>query len=356
MLNLSHKFAIFSSVLLLSFSISSSANASNKLQSASQAQESMAGDYQRCLVNKLATADDKLTLGEIRTSCQREQEAGLESETREPIIVASVPSSLLRERQTKLNPYVLTPHKMNYVLPAITTNRIHKEAYRSISGYEENLADLEAKFQVSLKVPLNTGDMLFEDDALYLGFTLEAWWQVHSENLSKPFRETNYQPELFYLAPLKWEPFGASTGLILGIEHHSNGRGLELSRSWNRIYTQFLFEKDNFAFSLRPWIRLEEDEKRFPLDTEGDDNPDIEDYLGHFELHMAYKWDKLEFNFKGRQNFSTNYGAGELGVTFPLFGNVRGYATAFRGYGESLIDYNYSQTRFGLGISFNNIL
>ena len=356
MLNAIHKSAIFTSVLLFVLVQSSSAKASNALHKLSLEQNVMAGNYQSCLLEQLATADDKLTLGEIRERCQREQEKNVEPEPRSPVIVSSVPSSLLRERQTKLNPYVLTPHKMNYALPAISTNRIHKEAYQSINGYEENLADLEAKFQVSLKVPLNTGDLLFKDDALYLGFTLEAWWQVHSENLSKPFRETNYQPELFYLAPLNWEPFGASTGLIVGIEHQSNGRGLELSRSWNRIYTQFLFEKDNFAFSLRPWIRLEEDEKRFPLDTEGDDNPDIEDFLGHFELGMAYKWNRLEFNFKGRQNFSTNYGAAELGMTFPLFGNVRGYATAFRGYGESLIDYNYSQTRFGIGISFNNIL
>ena len=78
--------------------------------------------------------------------------------------------------------------------------------------------------------------------------------------------------------------------------------------------------------------------------------------MGNFELGMAYKWRNVELSFMGRQNFSTQLGAAELGLTFPLFGNVRGYATAFKGYGESLIDYNYSQTRFGIGLSFNNIL
>jgi phospholipase A1 len=317
--------------------------------------------YQACLLEKLAIEDDSMTLGQVREACQAEQDKLEESVTQEdvqytPIILGNISSRILRERQTQLNPYVLTPHKMNYTLPVLHTNRINTGAYESINGYEENLTDVEAKFQISLKVPLNTGDLLFEDDALYLGFTLEAWWQVHSENLSKPFRETNYQPELFYLAPLKWTPFNSNTGLLFGIEHQSNGRGLALSRSWNRVYAQFLFEKDNFSFSLRPWVRLKENERRFPLDVEGDDNPDIEDYMGRFELNAAYKWHNLEFTFTGRQNFSTNYGAAEFGLTFPLFGKVRGYATAFSGYGESLIDYNYSQTRFGLGISFNNIL
>jgi phospholipase A1 len=64
----------------------------------------------------------------------------------------------------------------------------------------------------------------------------------------------------------------------------------------------------------------------------------------------------MEFSAEGRHNFSSNKGSAEFGLTFPLWGKLRGYATAFTGYGESLIDYNYSQTRFGLGIALNNVL
>jgi phospholipase A1 len=117
-----------------------------------------------------------------------------------------------------------------------------------------------------------------------------------------------------------------------------------------------LFEKGNFALSFKPWFRIKEEEKSDELDPTGDDNPDIEDYLGNFELETVYKWKELEFSAGGRRNFSTNKGLLEVGVTFPLWGKIRGYATGFTGYGESLIDYNHKQTRFGLGIALNNIL
>ena len=37
--------------------------------------------------------------------------------------------------------------------------------------------------------------------------------------------------------------------------------------------------------------------------------------------------------------------------SFPLVGNLRGYAEVFKGYGESLIDYNHNATYADLGIS-----
>lgn len=91
-------------------------------------------------------------------------------------------------------------------------------------------------------------------------------------------------------------------------------------------------------------------------DPEGDDNPDIADYMGHFELTTVYKWDDYEFSFLGRQNFSTHKGYGEFGVTFPLWGRLRGYAQYTTGYGDSMIDYNINQNRIGLGVALTDLL
>lgn len=331
------------------------------LSATSHAQDNL----QACLQKVFEEGDPNLTLAQIREQC-----AGPSTDELAQVEVASpngmaeasfkpglISSRLIQEHKTEFTPYAITPHRLNYILPALTTNAINKEAYADVgNGFEENLEDVEAKFQISLKVPLNTDSLFIEGDGVYLGFTLEAWWQIYSSNISKPFRETNYQPEVFYFAPLNWQPFGGNTGFMVGVEHQSNGRSQLLSRSWNRVYGQFLFEKENFAFTLRPWVRLSEDEKQFEGDPKGDDNPDIEDFMGHFELGLAYKWDEVEFTYNGRQNFSTGKGAAEFGVVFPLYGKLKGYATAFTGYGDSLIDYNYKQTRFGLGIAFNDPL
>lgn len=316
-------------------------------------------ELEQCMLREINTGDQNRTVAQIEALCLHQQ-----NETAVEIDGLGVTSQhkgvlserLARERIAAFNPFVITPHKMNYILPVYNTNSINRDAYESSEGFFDNLEDVEAMFQISMKIPLFENSLFVEGDGLFLGFTLQAWWQIYADNISKPFRETNYQPELFYLTPIGWHPFDGNTALAFGIEHQSNGRSQFLSRSWNRVYMQILFEKENFALSLRPWIRLSEDPKEFEFDPSGDDNPDIEDFMGNFELGFAYKWHNFEFNFQGRQNFSTHNGSAELGFTFPLFGRLRGYATVFSGYGDSMIDYNYSQTRFGLGIVLTDIL
>jgi phospholipase A1 len=246
---------------------------------------------------------------------------------------------------------------MNYILPLSVVNEINREAYKELSTWEEDLKDVEAKFQISLKIPLLTGHLLNKGDQIFFGFTLQSWWQIYAAEISKPFRETNYQPEFLYITPLNLHPFGGNSALIVGVEHQSNGHSQLLSRSWNRFYINYLYEKRNFAFSFRPWYRVPEHEKSSPTSGEGDDNPDILDYMGHFELGMVYKYNKdFEFSFKGRNNFTTHNGFVEVGATFPLWGKLKGYAQFSSGYGESLIDYNVNQKRFGIGIALTNLL
>lgn len=266
---------------------------------------------------------------------------------------------LLDERQTAYNPFVITPHKRNYILLATVSDDINQNAYADFAGsaWQGNLSDTEAKFQLSIKVPLSFNHLLRENDGLFLGFTLQAWWQVYSEKISKPFRETNYQPEIFYLFPLNWQPkMGGNTALVFGLEHESNGRSLPLSRSWNRFYSAFLFEIDNFVLNIRPWWRLPERQKTSPTDVKGDDNPDIENYMGHFQFTLAHKWKRYETAVMTRRNFRHDKGAFEISFTFPLWGKLRGYAQYFNGYGESLVDYNYRQQRFGIGFALTGLL
>ncbi|WP_211664933.1 phospholipase A [Litorilituus lipolyticus] len=317
--------------------------------------------FEQCMFNEIKRAKKSATLAELENLCEQKTMTEMisrESEDLEKndVELGAVANRIIKERRTAFNPYVITPHRMNYILPVHITNKINSEAYQNNGNWEENLTDTEAKFQISIKVPLMESSWLIEGDQIFFAFTLQSWWQLYSDNISKPFRETNYQPEFFYFAPLDLHPFGGNSAFTFGMEHQSNGRSQHLSRSWNRIYFNYIYEKRNFALSFKPWYRIKEETKSDFYD-EGDDNPDILDYMGHFELTLIYKYSpNFEISFKGRENFATHNGYAEVGVTFPLWGKLKGYAQFSSGYGESLIDYNYNQTRFGLGIALTDIL
>jgi len=299
-----------------------------------------------CLIEKAQSENQRMPLSELNSICNEV--------VVQKIGQPAVEKRFNEERRIAYHPFVLTPHNKNYILPVTYTDNINQVAYNNVSNWSQNLDDMEAKLQISFKVPLLTESLFNEGDGIAFGFTLQSWWQMYNQELSRPFRETNYNPELFYFTPLGLEIGGGKTGMFLGIEHQSNGQSQLLSRSWNRIYANFIFAKGNYALSFRPWWKIPEGDKLTTAEEAGNDNPDISDYMGHFELMMVYKWMGYEFSAKGRENFATHNGAVELGITFPLSGKLRGYFQYFNGYGESLIDYNHSQERFGLGIALND--
>ena len=139
----------------------------------------------------------------------------------------------------------------------------------------------------------------------------------------------------------------------LGIVHQSNGRGGVLSRSWNRVFANFIIERGNFALAIKPWWRI-------PESTSEDDNSNITDYLGHGKITAAYKWGENVFSLMLRNNLESGFqrGAAQVSWAFPL-GNypyLKGYVQYFTGYGMSLIDYNEYSNCIGIGISLTDWL
>lgn len=307
-------------------------------------------DYEACLFDAVKSQSGDLKLSQIRSRCEK-----LIAEAKKISNEPMISQRLQRERETTFDPFVITPHRMNYFLPVTLTDSINRDAYNG-TEWDNHLKNAEAEFQISFKTPLNYDDLFIDGDGVFLAFTLNSYWQVYASDISRPFRETNYRPEMFYFAPTPWKPLGGNTWASIGIEHQSNGRTQGLSRSWNRVYTDFIFEKGNLAFSFRPWWRIPEDKKKEPLSPSGDDNPDIEHYMGHYQVGVVYKWDDYEFSFVGRENFASHKGYGEVGLTFPLWGKLRGYTKYSTGYGVNLIDYNHKQQRIGVGIALTDIL
>lgn len=310
-------------------------------------------NYRDCVLTRSLDESSNTSSEEIRKQCS---EAAFKFSEQERELGA-ISRRILEERKTQWNRFVITPHRSNYILPYTHSNKVNRDAYAFVGDRVKEANHYEAKFQVSIKVPLNSSDLLLPNDALFFGYTMQSWWQVYAAEISSPFRETNYQPEFFYLFPINWQPVKANTGIALGIEHQSNGQSQILSRSWNRIYAQLLMEKYNAALSMRAWYRLRENEKSDVNDPNGDDNPDIEAYFGHFEIAGAYTHNDYEVSLMVRNNLrSDNHGALELTYSVPLFGHLKGLLYYFNGYGESLIDYNHHQERVGLGIALTDHL
>ena len=264
-----------------------------------------------------------------------------------------------REREAQDNRSVLLAHKRNYILPLTYANNPNDEVFEQTSSdFGEDLDNLEMQFQLSLKAPIAEG-LFTEQDALFFGFTVRAFWQAYNKDISAPFRETNYEPEIYWATPVPWEILGGDASFVaIGLSHQSNGRSLPFSRSWNRLYAGIAWERWRYVFALKAWWRIPEDDKDDPLDPDGDDNPDIEDYLGNFEFTVAYRKFDQEVAVMLRNNLDSdeNRGAIQVDWTFPLHRRFRGYVQYFNGYGESLIDYNADIERIGIGILLSDLL
>lgn len=321
--------------------------------------------YEACLLVEARTAKAGTDVTLLRLRCieqlgEQLEQAALQAEQVEVPEQSLLYQRLRRERAVEGLPSILTPHNRNYLLPATYVDNPNIEPYEEALGVslaDRNLEHWEAKFQLSLKFRLGEA-LLRADDGLYFGFTALSFWQAYNQDVSAPFRETNYEPEVFWVTSLPWTPAGVDGGLVtLGFSHQSNGGTGRLSRSWNRLYANLIWEQGSYVFSFKPWWRISEREKRHPLEAEGDDNPDIEEYLGHFEFGSAYRYGPHELTLMLRNNLDANgRGAVRLEWAFPVWGRVRGFAQYFSGYGESLIDYNAHTERFGLGILISDLL
>ncbi|PWC16519.1 phospholipase A [Brenneria roseae subsp. roseae] len=280
-------------------------------------------------------------LAVLLTTYAQAEEAKIEPVHDKPAVRGSIIASLLQDHDS---PFILYPYESNYLLYTYTSN-INKAAIQSYNWGDEARKD-EVNFQLSLGFPLWRG--IFGDSSLLgASYTQRSWWQLSNKSESSPFRETDYEPQLF----LGWATDYTFAGWTLrdvevGINHQSNGRSEPTSRSWDRAYARLMAQNGNWQVDLKPWIRFSDSQ---------DDNPDITKYMGHYRLRVGYVWGDSVFSAEGRYNWNSGYGGGELGWSYPLTKHVRFYTKVFSGYGESLIDYNHRQTRFGVGVTLNDM-
>lgn len=268
------------------------------------------------------------------------------------------------ERIAADSPHVLLPHRPNYVMPFTYQTRpddrewdrlINEVSEGRREGQDGEFEHLEAVFQISIKYVLADG-LWDKYSRLEVGYTNRSFWQAYTDKISRPFRETNHEPELMLTwrpAHLKWIEHAG-----LSLNHQSNGQTSSLSRSWNRVIGEGVSVVGKNIWVARVWWRIPEGKKADPFDPSDNDNPDIDDYMGPGELIYLRVMDKHSFSMMMRNNFNfdDNRGALQLDWSFPLTRRLKGYVQYFNGYGESLIDYNRHQERFGVGIKLSDWL
>ncbi len=251
--------------------------------------------------------------------------------------------------------FAITPHNINYVLPFTHSSHINKEPF---ADSDHHFQHTEIEFQVSFKAGINETPLWGDNGFIYFAYTARSFWQAYNTSQSSPFRETNHEPELFLAFTTNLHLFGAEIPVVsVGASHQSNGRSGVQSRSWHRVYAKATLEFEKYYWSLKPWWRIPENQKSSPDDRSGDDNPDIDDYLGYFELRGFRRYGDNDLSLMLRNNLrSDNRGAVELAYSYPFGKTKRGYVQLFHGYGESLLDYDHKTTRIGFGIMLNSWL
>jgi phospholipase A1 len=242
--------------------------------------------------------------------------------------------------------FTLRPHHANYILPLAYSFKPNLNPETPVQPghrlYDGDVRKLEARFQISLKTRF-WNDAFGTPVDFWFGYTQRSFWQLYNNEWSSPFRETDYMPEVIATVPVRLNLPLPLRLLGVGLIHQSNGQTDPLSRSWNRVYLMAGFERDNFSLMLRGWQRIRED-------SEDDDNPDINRFMGYGDLTARYEWGEHALEGIFRLNPKTGKGAAQLDFTFPIAGFLRGFIHYFDGYGESILDYNHHSRSLGLGI------
>jgi phospholipase A1 len=255
-----------------------------------------------------------------------------------------------KEERVFSNPFAITFHKQNYILPFYYTGSPYNKVYRDNTPNGAQLKKSEVKYQLSLKIPV-WKNILGSMHSLHFAYTQLAYWQLYDKTAF--FRETDYQPELFLTSEINWplSSYLTFNTLNWGAVHESNGFGDQQERSWNRIYVEAILSTPTFMVSLKPWYVFHDA-------TYNKFNPHMAKYLGYEELTLAYKLAKqvVTLQTHGLIERHGRYATGQVTYSFPITAYLNGFVQIFSGYGQSLIEYNHRTNSIGVGIALNNLI
>ena len=200
----------------------------------------------------------------------------------------------------------------------------------------------DVKFQISIAQRL-TKSTLPWNTYLFLTYSQKCFWNVFEESM--PMRDLNFNPGigLGKLLIVKDRLIGK---MMLLVEHESNGRDGEDSRSWNKIsLSASIFVDPQFMVHGKVWIPI----------IDGQNNKDILKYSGIYQTGIQVTSKNKRFGMAitlvKRQGFNLNFNT-IIELNYKLFKKDNQYLFLqyYNGYGENLLDYNKFHSRLRAGI------
>jgi phospholipase A1 len=241
-------------------------------------------------------------------------------------------------------------HRGTEGLPALSS---HEPVYFIVGRRDET----SARFQFSFRY------RMFDDESvivrwfrplagMHFAYTQTSLWDLSGE--SKPFRDTSYKPSLLW----HWRG-GPRIGdryawrLDAGLEHESNGRDEDRSRSINIAYLKpewrtYIAPRRYAGLAVKTYGYLDREE-----------NADISSYRGHADWLAFLGRDDGWLLKSTIRRGAAGTGSVQTELSYPLrrpfFADTGGYIFLqhFNGVGETLLDYNVrrkAQMRFGFAI------
>ena len=209
-------------------------------------------------------------------------------------------------------------------------------------GSKPTRTNSDVKFQISIAQRLTKSTLPF-NTYLFLTYSQKCMWNVFEESL--PMRDFNFNPGIGIakLLIVKDKLIGKT---MLMLEHESNGRDGEESRSWNKIsLAANIYIDPQFMIHGKYWIPI----------IDGENNKDILKYCGIYQTGIQVTSRDRRFGMAvtvvKRQGWNLNCNL-IVELNYRLFKKDNQYLFLqyYNGYGENLLDYKQFRSRLRAGI------
>lgn len=224
---------------------------------------------------------------------------------------------------------------------------LYKDNYFTVGtaiGKKPTRENSDVKFQISLAIRLTNATLPW-NTLLFLMYTQKTFWNVFERSL--PMHDLNFNPGIGWSKPFfnKNHYMGKMTLLV---EHESNGKDGEASRSWNRIsLSGSTIINEWLMVHAKFWIPI----------IDGENNRDILNYCGIWQSGFVASTPNKKFTLGltlvKRKGWNLNFNSiTEFSWRVHDKSNLNLFAQYYNGYGESLLDYNQFHSRLRVGLVF----